>query len=249
MPVTVPAPAARPPLARADGQPILAPSILSADFARLGQEVTDVVDAGADWIHVDVMDGRFVPNITIGPLVVRALRKITKATLDVHLMIVEPEKYVAEFCQAGADVVTIHAEATPHVHRALQQIRACGARAGVSLNPSTHESCLEYVLDDCDLVLVMSVNPGFGGQSFIRETLPKVAAIRRMIDARGLQDQVALEIDGGISTSTAREAAAAGARAFVAGNAVFAGGGGMKAYAQRIANIRTEAALGAGVMT
>ncbi len=240
------APAARPPLLRADGQPIVAPSILSADFARLGQEVADVIEAGADWIHVDVMDGRFVPNLTIGPLVVKALRKITEATLDVHLMIVEPERYVGEFCDAGADVVTIHAEATPHVHRALQQIKSRGARAGVSLNPSTHESCLEYVLDDCDLVLVMSVDPGFGGQSFIREVLPKVAAIRRMIDARGLD--VALEVDGGIAKDTAREVAAAGARALVAGNAVFAGGGGLATYAARISELRTEAALGAGVM-
>jgi ribulose-phosphate 3-epimerase len=238
---------ARPQLARADGQPILAPSILSADFSRLGAEVEAVVAAGADWIHVDVMDGRFVPNLTIGPPVVKALRRVTNAPLDVHLMIVEPEKYVGDFCAAGADIVTIHAEATPHLHRALQQIRSLGARAGVSLNPSTHESVLEYVLDACDLVLVMSVNPGFGGQSFIRETLPKVAAIRRMIDARGLD--VVLEIDGGIAAEgTAREAAAAGARAFVAGNAVFGGGGGQAAYAKRIADIRTEAALGAGVM-
>ena len=233
-------------MSRRDGAPIIAPSILSADFARLGDDVRAVVEAGADWIHVDVMDGRFVPNLTIGPPVVRALRKVTTAPLDVHLMIVEPEKYIAEFAEAGADIITVHAEATPHVHRALQHIRSHGKRAGVSLNPGTPEDHLRYVLPLCDLVLVMSVNPGFGGQSFIEEVLPKVAAIRKMIDALGLH--TALEIDGGISEKTARRAAEAGARAFVAGNAVFGQGGGTKEYAASIERIRREAAIGAGAM-
>ena len=233
-------------LARKDGAPIIAPSILSADFARLGEEVRAVVDAGADWIHVDVMDGRFVPNLTIGPPVVRALRKVTKAPLDVHLMIVEPEKYIVEFCESGADVVTVHCEATPHLHRALQMIRAHGKRAGVSINPGTPEDHLQYVLPLCDLVLVMSVNPGFGGQSFIAEVLPKVANIRRMIDDAGLE--TVLEIDGGISEHTARDAAKAGARAFVAGNAVFGGGGGAAGYGAAIEKIRREAAIGAGAV-
>lgn len=227
---------------RDDRAPIVAPSILSADFAKLGEDVRAVVEAGADWIHVDVMDGRFVPNLTIGPPVVRALRKVTKAPLDVHLMIVEPEKYIDEFCDAGADILTIHAEATVHLHRALQTIRARGVRAGVSLNPSTPENVLDYVLPLCDLVLVMSVNPGFGGQSFIPEVLPKVAAIRRRIDEKNLD--TILEIDGGITEKTARDAAAAGARAFVAGNGVF--GKGPTGYRSAIEAIRREAGIGEG---
>jgi ribulose-phosphate 3-epimerase len=213
---------------------LIAPSILSADFARLGEEVAALEKAGADWVHVDVMDGRFVPNITFGPPVVKALRKATKLPLDVHLMIVEPERYVDAFAEAGADTITIHVEACAHLHRTLCHIKSLGKRAGVTLNPSTHEDTLRYVIDIVDQVLVMSVNPGFGGQSFIREVLPKVAAIRTMIDARGRQ--VDLEIDGGITKETAPEAIAAGARVLVAGNAVF--NGGAQSYASAIAALR-----------
>jgi ribulose-phosphate 3-epimerase len=210
----------------------IAPSILSADFARLGEQVREVEAAGADWIHVDVMDGRFVPNITIGPPVVKALRRVTKLPLDVHLMIVEPEKYVDAFAEAGADTITVHVEACTHLHRTLAHIRSLGKRAGVTLNPSTHESTLAYVLDVTDQILVMSVNPGFGGQSFLREVLPKVRAIRAMIDARNLP--IDLEIDGGITSETAPEAIAAGARVLVAGNAIF----GQKDYAAAIRALR-----------
>lgn len=198
---------------------LVAPSILSADFARLGEEIAAVEAAGADWLHVDVMDGRFVPNITIGPPVVKALRRVTKLPLDVHLMIVEPERYVDAFAEAGADTITVHVEACTHLHRTLTHIRSLGKRAGVTLNPSTNEDTLRYVLDVADQILVMSVNPGFGGQSLIREVLPKVAAIRKMIDERGLP--IDLEIDGGITAETAKDAIAAGARVLVAGNAVF----------------------------
>jgi ribulose-phosphate 3-epimerase len=197
----------------------IAPSILSADFARLGDEVRAVQAAGADWIHVDVMDGRFVPNITIGPLVVQALRKVTEKPLDVHLMIVEPERYVDAFADAGADVITVHAEASTHLHRTLQAIRSRGKKAGASLNPHTSEEVLRYVLDQLDLVLVMSVNPGFGGQDFIPAILPKLERLRAMIDQSG--HSIALEVDGGVKVGTASQVAAAGADVLVAGNAVF----------------------------
>lgn len=219
-------------MAHAPARILVAPSILSADFARLGEEIAALESAGADWIHVDVMDGRFVPNLTIGPPVVRALRKVTKLPLDVHLMIVEPERYVEAFADAGADTITVHVEASVHLHRTLAHIRSLGKRAGVTMNPSTPEDTIRYVLEICDQVLVMSVNPGFGGQSFLREVLPKVAAIRRMIDERGLP--IDLEIDGGITKDTAREAIEAGARVLVAGNAVFA----EKDYGRAIAAIR-----------
>jgi ribulose-phosphate 3-epimerase len=206
--------------ARAATSPVLvAPSILAADFGRLADEVRAAERAGADWIHADVMDGRFVPNITIGPLIVKAVRAATKLPIDVHLMIVEPDKYLEDFARAGADTLTVHAEACPHLHRTLQHIHHLGKRAGVALNPSTPEHHLRYVLDELDLVLVMSVNPGFGGQAFIPEVLPKVRAIRRMIDASGRA--IDLEIDGGITADTAPLATQAGARVLVAGSAVF----------------------------
>jgi len=200
-------------------QLVIAPSILSADFGRLAAEVAAVEAAGADWIHVDVMDGRFVPNLTIGPPVVRAIRKATRLPLDVHLMMVEPEKYFDAFAEAGADGLSVHIEACPHAHRALQHIRDLHMRAGIVLNPSTSEEAIRYVLPAADLVLVMSVNPGFGGQSFLHDVLPKVASIRKMIDAAKLD--VVLEIDGGIDEETAGRAVLAGARALVAGNAIF----------------------------
>ena len=198
---------------------LIAPSILSADFGHLAEEVRAVEAAGADWIHVDVMDGRFVPNITIGPPVVRAVRAATKLPLDVHLMIVEPERYVAEFAAAGADWISVHVEASPHLHRTLQQIRSAGAKAGVVLNPHTSEESIRHVLPDLDLILVMSVNPGFGGQSFIPSALPKLRALRDAIDEAGLD--VALEVDGGVAPSTAGRVIDAGARVLVAGSAVF----------------------------
>ena len=211
----------------------IAPSILSADFARLGEEVRAVEAAGADVIHVDVMDGRFVPNITIGPPVVAALRKVTKLPLDVHLMIVEPEKYVEAFAEAGADTIMVHVEVSPHLHRTLQSIRKLGKRAGAVLNPSTHESTLEYVMDVVDQILVMSVNPGFGGQSFIAEVLPKVRAVRQMIGTRNVD----IEMDGGVAPGTIGPAAEAGTNVFVAGSAVF----GSKDYKKTIDALRAEA--------
>jgi ribulose-phosphate 3-epimerase len=214
----------------------IAPSILSADFGRLADEVRAVEAAGADWIHVDVMDGRFVPNITIGPLVVAALRRVTRLPLDCHLMIVEPERYVEAFAAAGADVITVHAEACTHLHRVVQQIRGLGKRAGVSLNPHTPEESLRYVLPSLDLVLVMSVNPGFGGQDFLPEVLPKIAAIRAEIDARGLA--IDLQVDGGVKVGTASRVIDAGADSLVAGNAVFKHPAG---YAAAIAALRADA--------
>jgi ribulose-phosphate 3-epimerase len=197
----------------------IAPSILSADFSALGAEVRAVEEGGADWIHVDVMDGRFVPNLTIGPLVVAALRKVTRLPLDVHLMIIEPERYLEDFAGAGADVISVHVEASTHLQRTLRRIRELGKRAGVVLNPHTPEDALRYVLGDLDLILVMSVNPGFGGQAFLPQVLPKVAALRRMIDASGFS--IDLEIDGGITPATAPTVVEAGARVLVAGSAVF----------------------------
>ena len=212
----------------------IAPSILSADFGRLAEEVGAAEAAGADWIHVDVMDGRFVPNITIGPLVVEAVRRVTKLPIDAHLMIVEPERYVEAFAKAGADLVSVHAEVSPHLHRTLQAIRAAGARPSVALNPSTPLSALEWVLADCDMVLLMTVNPGFGGQRYIPECTEKVRQLRALADAG---QALEIEVDGGIKADTVAEVAAAGANVFVAGTAVF----GAKDYAAAIRGIRQGA--------
>ena len=198
---------------------LIAPSILSADLGRLANEVREVEAAGADWIHVDVMDGRFVPNITLGPAITAAVRKATSLPVDVHLMIVEPERYVEAFADAGADTISVHEEASVHLQRTLSLIRSLGKRAGVVLNPHTPESTIEYVLPDCDLILVMSVNPGFGGQTFLPQILPKVRRIRKMIEASGFD--IDLEVDGGVSPSTIAQVCEAGANVVVAGSEVF----------------------------
>ena len=215
----------------------IAPSILSADFARLGEEVQAIEAAGADWIHVDVMDGHFVPNLTIGPMVVKALRPHTTLPIDVHLMISPVDGFLDSFAEAGADIITVHPEAGPHVHRSVQRIKALGKLAGVSLNPGTPAKMLDYLIDAVDLVLVMSVNPGFGGQSFIESQLKKIAAIRKMIDASGRD--IALEVDGGVDAGNIAQIVAAGADVLVAGTATFRGG--PLHYASNIAGLKAGA--------
>ncbi|ODT76340.1 MAG: ribulose-phosphate 3-epimerase [Pelagibacterium sp. SCN 64-44] len=214
----------------------IAPSILSADFARLGDEVKAIADAGADYIHVDVMDGHFVPNISFGAPVMKAVRGVTGKVFDVHLMIAPADPYLADFANAGADIVTVHAEAGPHLHRSLQAIRSLGKKAGVALNPATPVSAIQHVIDDVDLVLVMSVNPGFGGQSFIPESLNKIRQAKALIGGRDID----LEVDGGISADNAREIVVAGANVLVAGSAIY-GGNDPATYAGRIRAIRDAA--------
>lgn len=217
---------------------MIAPSILSADFCRLGEEITQVVADGADVIHIDVMDGHFVPNITIGPLVVDAVRKITKAPLDVHLMISNPDQYLEAFAEAGADWITVHVETCHHLHRTIDAIKKLGKKAGAVLNPATPLTTLDYILDDLDLVMLMSVNPGFGGQKFIPSAIDKVRRLKAMIDQRGLQ--TGIEIDGGVSPATIGAIAKAGANIFVAGSAVFS----QENYATIIAELKRLASAG-----
>ncbi len=225
-------------MAKTPARPVLiAPSILSADFAKLGEEVRAVSAAGADLIHVDVMDGHFVPNITIGPAVVKALKAHSSLPFDVHLMIAPVDPYIAAFADAGSDIITVHAEAGPHLHRSLQLIKSLGKKAGVSLNPSTPAEAIDYVIGDVDLILVMTVNPGFGGQSFIASQLNKIARLRRRIDASGRD--ILLEVDGGVTRDTTRQVVAAGADVLVAGTATFAGGPDM--YAANIKALRAAA--------
>ena len=217
-------------------RPLISPSILSADFARLGEEVRAIDAAGADWIHVDVMDGHFVPNLTIGPGVVKALRPYTAKPFDVHLMVSPVDNWLEAFAEAGADIITVHPEAGPHVHRTVQAIKAMGKKAGISLNPATPAKMLDYLIDDIDLVLIMSVNPGFGGQSFITSQLRKIEAVRKMIDKTGRA--VHLEVDGGVDAITARQCVDAGADVLVAGSATFKGG--PDRYAANIAALKGQ---------
>lgn len=198
---------------------IIAPSILSADFSRLGEEIKAIEKAGADWVHIDVMDGHFVPNITIGPPVIASLRKITSLPFDVHLMIQDPDRYIDKFAEAGADIITVHVESSPHLHRNVQRIKAEGCKAGVSLNPATSLSTLDFILSEIDLILIMSVNPGFGGQEFIPAVLPKIRSLRERLKEKGLK--IDIEVDGGVNLNNIAQISQAGGNIFVAGNAVF----------------------------